>query len=209
MDPIKTIQFSDGRTLEIIRDEDPLNPRTEYDNFGTMVCCHKSYNLGDEKDGLNGHGIDHTEFGGWDEMEAWIKHENPDCVILPLFLFDHSGITISTTDATFQACDSAGWDWGQVGFIFVSRKKVAKEYGEHGGRTDEQIEECLRNEVAVYDQYLTGDVYGFILREPSCGECSGPGKDGDSCWGFYGDDPLKNGMADNIDAKYREELQTA
>jgi hypothetical protein len=200
MDTIKTIKFSDGRQLEIIRDEDPESPR-EWDNLGTMVCFHQRYNLGDKN-----HGIDHKEFGGWDEMEKWIRHQNPDCVILPLYLFDHSGITISTGCEHFRACDGAGWDWGQVGFIFISREKINQEYGKHGGRTDDQIREYLRNEVKVYDQYLQGDIYGFIMREPACPTCDGPGEEGDSCWGFYGDDPLENGMIDHLDSKYREEL---
>ena len=29
-------------------DNEPLNPRTDYDNFGRMVCWHNRYNLGDE-----------------------------------------------------------------------------------------------------------------------------------------------------------------
>lgn len=205
MDPIKTILFSDGRTLEIIPDEDAESPRT-HDNLGTMVCFHVNRNLGDEKDGINGHGIDSKNFGDWDEMEKWIRHENPDCIALPLFLFDHSGVTISTTDAMFKACDGVGWDWGQIGFIFVTREKIDQEYADHGGRTNEQIEEYLRNEVAVYDQYLTGDVYGFVMREPPCETCDGQGKESDSCWGFFGSDPLKNGMSDHLDTKYRTEL---
>lgn len=34
--------------LQIMQDDDPLNPRTDYDNFGHMVCWHSRYNLGDE-----------------------------------------------------------------------------------------------------------------------------------------------------------------
>lgn len=201
MDAIKTYKFSDGRTLEIIQDEDPESPR-DWDNLGTMACFHKSYDLGDKD-----HGIDHTEFGGFDEMEKWIRHENPGCVILPLFLFDHSGITMSTSSERFRVCDGAGWDWGQVGFIFVSRETIEKEFGEHGGRTDEQIETYLRGEVETYDQYIRGDIYGFILREPPCPSCEGPGEDGDSCWGFFGSDPIENGMGDHLDTKYRDELE--
>ncbi len=197
MTALKTFTFADGRSLELHRDDSPASPR-EWDNLGTMACFHQKYDLGDE-----GHGIDHTEFGGWDEMETWIRHENPDCVILPLYLFDHSGITMSTTSAQFRACDGAGWDWGQVGFIFVSRDKINAECG---GRTDEQIEEQLRGEVETYDQYLTGDIYGFILRDKPCETCDGPGEDLDSCWGFYGSDPTENGMSDNLDDAQRKEL---
>ena len=199
MDPLSTYKFSDGRTLEIIPDEDPVNPRKDHDNLGTMVCFHSRYDLGDD-----GHGINSKNFGGWDEMEKWIRHQNPGCVILPLYLFDHSGITMSTSCERFRACDAQRWDWGQVGFIFIARDKINEEFS--GGRTDEQIEEYLCNEVAVYDQYLTGDIVGFVLRDKPCEACDGPGKEGDSCWGFFGSDPLENGILDHLDVKYRDAL---
>lgn len=34
--------------LQIMYDDEPMNPRTDYDNFGHMVCWHSRYNLGDE-----------------------------------------------------------------------------------------------------------------------------------------------------------------
>ncbi|KKL70042.1 hypothetical protein LCGC14_2108820 [marine sediment metagenome] len=173
-----------------------------------MVCFHKRYDFGDEKDGINGHGIDHTEFGGWDEMEQWIRHENPDCVILPICMYDHSGLQIKV--GSFQGLLPQGhaeFDSGQVGFIFVSRLRIVKEYGDLDTKeAAERAEKVLRGEVEIYDQYLSGDVYGFILREPPCPNCDGPGKEDDSCWGFYGMDPTENGMADYLSQTQREEL---
>ena len=32
--------------LQIMMDDEPLNPRTDYDNFGHMACWHRRYNLG-------------------------------------------------------------------------------------------------------------------------------------------------------------------
>lgn len=34
--------------LQIMLDDVPLNPRTDWDNLGHMVCWHRRYNLGDE-----------------------------------------------------------------------------------------------------------------------------------------------------------------
>lgn len=50
----------------------------------------------------------------------------------------------------------------------------------------EKIKEILRGEVEIYDQYLRGEVYGFIVEDDD-------GEHIDSCWGFYGDTdyPLK------------------
>jgi hypothetical protein len=201
---LKTLKFEDGRSLEIHNDEDPMHPRTEFDNLGTMVCFHRRYNLGDEADG---HGYKSDDFSGWDALQAKIKEDHPGCVILPLYLFDHSGLTIRTTSEQFRACDSQGWDWGQVGFIFISREKINEEYGDHGGRTDEQIETYLRGEVETYDQYLTGDIWGFIVRGKPCEACDGKGEESDSCWGFWGSDPAENGMIDHFDEPMKEAIR--
>lgn len=35
-------------TLFVVPDDDPINPREEQDNFGSMICFHRRYTLGDE-----------------------------------------------------------------------------------------------------------------------------------------------------------------
>ena len=105
----------DKYKIEVIHDTDPFDPR-EDDNLGTMICFHGSYNLGDK------HDYNHQDYNGWDEMkEAIIKNEDVG-VILPLYLYDHSGITIATTPF------SCRWDSGQVGFIIISKEKMRHEY---------------------------------------------------------------------------------
>ena len=43
------------------------------------------------------------------------------------------------------------------------------------------VEKVLRGEVKVYDQYLQGDVYGYVIEDAD-------GEEIDSSWGYYGDD---------------------
>ena len=102
--------------IKVINDDDPFDPRGD-DNLGTMVCFHGRYNLGDKN-----HGIDEKMFGGWGEMSAYIVKKEKVAVILPLYLYDHSGITIST------GMFSCPWDSGQIGFIYVSKQKVRDEF---------------------------------------------------------------------------------
>ena len=104
-----------GHTVNIFPDEDPPNPRKEFDHLGTMVCFHRRYNLGDRH-----------EFRDPDEFTDFLKNEKPIC--LPLYLYDHSGITISTRNERFRACDPQGWDWGMLGYIYVTKEDVRKEY---------------------------------------------------------------------------------
>lgn len=157
--------------IDIIQDESPESPRT-WDNLGTMVCSHNRYDLGDK------HNYRFNDYQNWDDLEkAIIKNEKVGA-ILPLYLYDHSGITMNTTGFGCQ------WDSGQVGFIYVSKETILKEYGGKivTKKLKERAEGHLKSEVNTYDQYLTGDVYGYSIFKVENGE----EEELDSCWGYYG-----------------------
>jgi hypothetical protein len=84
---------------------------------------------------------------------------------------------------------SCPWDSGQVGCIYVEIDQVKKEWGwkRLTKKRREKIEEILRSEVKTYDDYLTGNIFGFDI------ELSG--KHIDSCGGYYGD-PEESGVID-------------
>lgn len=123
-------------------DEAPESPR-EWDNFGKMVCWHGRYNLGDN------HNFETPE-----EFEGWIKQNKKELIILPLYLLDHSGLSMSARD--FSYCDPGQWDSGQVGWIYA---EIGKE-----NLSKEEIENYLLQEVKVYNMYLQGDVYCCVVE---------------------------------------------
>ena len=176
--------------IRIVRDECAGNPRDEICNLGTMACFHKRYVLGDKH-----HDLRHEDFAGWDGMEAHIREQLDAAVVLPLYLHDHSGITMNTTGF------SCPWDSSQVGFIFVTKKRAREEYGKKrlSKKLLARIADCLRSEVKVYDHYLTGEVYGYIVEtQPVDADEDAGWDDLDSCFGFYGYDIESNGMMDYI-----------
>jgi hypothetical protein len=157
--------------IRIEQDECPESPRN-WDNLGTMVMFHKRYDLGDKD-----HGYRSEDYNGWDELEKAIRKEKDASVCIPIFGYDHGGLTINTSGF------SCPWDSGQLGFVFVSDEKLKKEFGRKR-ITDallDRAREILRNEVETYDQYLTGDVWGYIIEDED-------GEHIDSCWGFFGHD---------------------
>jgi hypothetical protein len=167
--------------LKVVHDSSPESPR-EWDNLGTMICFHNRYDLGDN------HNYNSDDYSGWEEMkQAIIKKENP-AVILPLYMYDHSGISISTSPF------SCRWDSGQIGFILVSKKKALEEFGGKivTAKLKERLEKILEGEVETYTQYVEGEVYGFVIEDED-------GEHIDSCYGFYGRDFATNGMLDYID----------
>lgn len=178
-------------TLKIIRDDSPSSPR-DWDNMGTMIAFHNRYSLGD-----SGHGYRSQDYNSWDEMERAILKDNPGGVILPLYLYDHSGITMNTTGFDCR------WDSGQVGFIVASAARIRESYGVKriSAKVRQRVMNSLRGEVELYDQYITGDVYGYVLTHDDGEE--------DSCWGFFGNDPFTNGMSDHIPDEFHSLLKEA
>jgi len=212
--------------LSIFHDEDAESPR-EWDNLGTMVCWHSRYSLGDQhhytdKDDFLfrlleeavgdtdraervceniKNSIDrevHRSYRAYNEAvdEEILAVIEQKFIILPLYLYDHSGITMNTTGF------SCPWDSGQVGWIYVSKEKVRKEY--EVKRITKKIRDrviaVLKSEVKIYSQWLEGNVFGFVLKDAEDNEI-------DSCWGFYGDDWKENGLIEQLPTEYRYLLE--
>ena len=142
--------------IEIKNSLCPVNPRL-YDytdcNIGKMICLHGKYLLGDK------HKFTSSDFNSWDDMREQLKKQMKTDVILPLYLYNHSVLTISTKPF------HCPWDSGQVGFIVLDKTQVEKVYGWKRLTTDRKNEliKVLIAEVELYDKYLTGDVYDVFL----------------------------------------------
>lgn len=175
--------------IVIEQDSEGISPR-EWDNLGVMVAFHRRYSLGDK-----GHEFRSEDYTGWDEMERAIARKYRGAIILPLYLYDHSGITMNTTGFSYP------WDSGQVGFIFATPKRIREAFNVKRitARLRAKVEALLIAEVSTFDQYLQGDVYQFHII--------GGEHDGLSVGGFYGTDPFTNGMSDHIPVELHELLR--
>lgn len=173
-------------TVRIVHDDDPMSPR-EWDNLGVMACWHRRYNLGD---------IQPKE-----TPDEWLASQPKGSIILPLYLYDHSGITMRTSAFSCQ------WDSGQVGWIVATPDKIKECYGVKRitKKIRERVEACLIAEVKTYDHYLTGNVWGFIIEDVVEDESLGYAIDkGNSCFGFFGDTLEETGMLGEVSQEYRE-----
>lgn len=121
----------------------------------------------------------------------YIRKEYGARVILPLYVYEHSGITMRSgmpigpkltredvrSSGRFMG-DDAGWDTSTVGFTFDTPEKVKECIGDNA--TDEQIQKALEGEVEVYARYLEGDVTYYQVFDEETGYNEG-------CGGFVGD----------------------
>jgi hypothetical protein len=193
---METYKLPNNRVLTVEQEEYPDSPRN-WDNLGTMICFHRRYDLGDK------HDYKASDFSSWEELEERIKKDHKVIAILPLYLYDHSGITISTSPF------SCRWDSGQIGFIFIDREKKNKLMGKKRLSKEEAIK-ALETEVKIYDQYLTGAVYRFtIAKLETCNLGHEHKIIEESCGGFYGDDIKENGILDHLSKEDREAVLQA
>jgi hypothetical protein len=187
-----------GYDITIEPDNEPESPRA-WDNLGIMVCWHNKYDLGDHKADKP----DTDEFGSWDEIAKELRDNYGAVVILPLFLYDHSGITMRTTPYGDK------WDSGQVGFIYTTGDKIKENYGvkKITKTTITRVEKTLKAEVGTYDQYLTGDVWGYtITKDKTCEHCGHTEHAmQDSCWGYYGQEDALSEARAIVDSYTKED----
>ncbi|OPX89466.1 MAG: hypothetical protein A4E53_01543 [Pelotomaculum sp. PtaB.Bin104] len=222
-EPVEVYQ-KDGKVLKIFHDDCNAESPRDWDNLGTMICFHRRYNLGDPHD----HGdkdeflfalleeaigdtteakrkldnirakIDRKEFRKYGQYDKAVDDaileiaEKCGYIILPLYLYDHGGLTMRTYPF------SCPWDSGQVGWIYVGREKIRKEYGvKHvTKKVRDRVVAALESEVKTYSQWIEGDVYGFVLEDDK-------GNKINSCWGFFGTDWKKNGIVECAGEEWR------
>lgn len=166
------ITTTDGRKLRLVieQDEFPEDPRS-WDNLGTMLCCHRDYQLGDcnsnreteeqlaeicRKYGKSDEEIDEMTFA---EEVQFILDQDDVCG-LPLYITDHSGISMQTY--RFDA-----WDSSFVGLIFVEKDfYLAQMCLKDEEDWKAKAKKTLESEIETYSDYLKGNVYQWTLYEP-------------------------------------------
>lgn len=180
-------------------DDDYESPR-DWDNLGVMVCGHRRYNLGDKQipaHYYNDNG-EYIEITSMAEIKDWIEHTyGTIAVILPLGLYDHSGITMYVGNTHDR------WDGSAIGYIFVTKEQLRKEYGTK--RITKKIlqtaEKVLRGEIETFDKYLTGQVFGYQINHNTEDSIQ------DSCYGYYDEQDAIAEAKSIIDYRLKQEQE--
>jgi hypothetical protein len=144
-----------GLTVAIHQDEQPMSP-AEWDNLGTLYLDtgRDRYDFAHEIDSA------HT-------VAAWVwAHRIAGHAIVPLRFHDYGSSGLDIRES-YNDADANGF--------IVAMPDDAALLGVPSG--DEEWQ--LRNELAEWNQYLSGDVYGYTITTPE-------GHVLDSLWGMYG-----------------------
>lgn len=181
MNELESVEYR-GRKIGIYYDESAENPITEWDGNLEFCCWHRNYDLGNSERFGN-------RLEGPEECRDYAKRTRS--ILLPLYMYEHGGIALSLGRKYPFNCR---WDSGQVGCILIDREWLNANFGKRYFTKKMRVEllEMAESNVRLYNDYLSGAVYGYMIEDGD-----------DSCWGFYGYDHEKSGLLemarDNID----------
>lgn len=172
---IRTYKVNDSERYLIIPDDEPLNPRTDYDNSSLFFCFHKRYDLGDK------HSYNKDDFADWDEVRAKLIEDYDPISIRQVSMIDHSGLSVWIGDPTCR------WDSGVIGFILMPKAVALRDWGvdEVTPELVAKVDAVLEADIKCYDDYLTGNCYGYRwLKVDAEGHEI---EEIETCWGYLGD----------------------
>lgn len=191
-----------GLIAEVRQDGDAYSPREEEENIGKLFVRDRSP-LGSNETELKTWADLCRKYGVQEsgqmsvDIQAVLKNSEAEGdIILPLSTYSHSGTTVYE-GAPSDHFDGR-WDCTFEGFLMTDKKTIEKEFGKRKDAR-ETAKACLRSEIKMLDAWLQGEIYG-------CTEYSVRGEEDDTCWGFYGDDPDRNGMDDMPGGRFTEKL---
>jgi hypothetical protein len=191
-----------GFEIKIIQDQHPQDPR-EWDNLGTMACFHGRYQLGDPTPDSKETVDQNIREGSYLYMPVYLYDHSGITVSTEPFSCPWDSGQIGWIYVSYERIEKEyGWKLYQPGEIKSLENRIKAEMGwevitqsrrdtlaemiqseitEKALTTErrEQIKAYLKGEVRTYDQFLTGEVYGYQIIHPN-------GEELDSCCGYYG-----------------------
>lgn len=202
--------------LSFYNDNDCEDPRN-WDPIATMLCWSRSYKLGDKNSYEDIHdalvnlceqlGLDSVSICEYkdddntpQQRDRRIIEELKDYACIKfLYLYDHSGITISTSDFRDP------WDSGIVGIIYMDKPTTLANFPSANEDVWYSIaDQHIEDEVKEYDQWITGDIWGYTLEKITTCKCCGKEETEtvDSMGSFFGNDVLSNGMLEYLPEEF-------
>lgn len=152
----------------LVQDEDPQRPDEMGDDALLLVNYHRDFH------------VTHDNIIQESDVRSWFEGSKIPQVktywIFPLGMYSHSGVCLKLGNARFTG-DSGGWDSSMVGIVLASKKEW------HFQKKAEQAALCY---VEEWNNYLSGNVWGFITDVFDAKTKARIEAECDSCWGYNG-----------------------
>jgi len=186
-----------GFKIIIDQDEDPQNPRTEWDNATVMWCWHQRYDFGDKSNPWNFYKAQELAGGRVEELEQLVREELGKSLLAmaPLYLYDHSTQTLKIGNFSGMLPQGhAEFDTMWVGWIMVTKESYEKCCGAVPKRKTQkfkdQLSTLMQQDVTVYNMYLHGECYWWCTEDSEENMI-------DNCGGYYLSDNESYDSEDN------------
>lgn len=160
-----------GYNILIEQDSDVENPYRDQDQLSDVTFWMRDWDLDSQGEGQLG-------FKGPEEVQA--AFDRGEIVYFGwIWGYEHGGLTIRLSKTNPYSCQ---WDSGLAGVVYVTREKAKRDWPKLGGRTLWlACERTAKGEIETMDQYLTGDVWGYLAWPEGESKFAG-----ENCSGFYG-----------------------
>lgn len=150
-----------GFTINLVQDEHAESPNNWGDDSAFLVYDHRQFCV---------------ERKGFDPSDIFERFQNGGRLydgyfMFPVYAYIHSGVSLSLGRNSYPF--NGGFDTSFRGFCLIKR--------ESGTWTSDKARKVAEGITETWNQYLSGDVYGYQVEDKD-------GTELDSCWGFYGSD---------------------
>ena len=172
-----------GYKIDTYYDYDCESPNDWGDEQRFIVYDHRQFYV--KREGFNPSEI-------FDHIEETKKFFYDGFYVFPLYAYIHSGVALSLGNTGYPF--NCRWDSSCSGFVLIQKEKSTW--------TRASAEKAAEGLVETWNQYLSGEVYGYNCPDSA-----------DSCWGYYGDAgyeqmiaEAKNNIDYHIKLKVRDHL---
>lgn len=162
--PFETINYR-GFKIECYYDTDYESPNDWGDEEQFIVYDHRDFTITRKY-------FEPQEI--FERMQNGFKlFPNDEFWFFPVYAYIHSGVSLSLSRRVYPFNDR--WDVSFKGFALIKRQK--------GTWTEDNAYKAAQGLIETWNEYLSGEVYGYISETGSC-------------WSYYGDEGLNQMIAE-------------
>ena len=183
---------------ELVYDQHATNPR-ECDNLGTiLIAPNKAHWIANRDSAVDTSiPLGNSPYEHWENLRnKQLNLKKSDIAIAyPITKYEHGAISLSLGY-------TQGWDYGIVGFVYVTKETIRKCYGvDRITKSIERAKNCIQSELDMLTSWLNSECYGWHIKEYALTD---DGLDWeevdvlDSCWEYFDKEQALDDMKDAL-----------